>query len=299
MQNSHIDNAASKDAIYYVPESSFDRGLPNIPAHIFTEQQQLALSSNVKTGLIALDLSSTLRTPYPATTPNILARYIVVRAGEACEHEFAATGEIYYVARGAGSSQAQSERISWRAGDVFVLPGASHTRHDADQDSLLVCFTNEPELAYAGVHPPKAQQNRVVRAAYYSANTINEKLDLVHHTTAPQQTAGKAVILATSALRDMRTVLPTLTATINTLEPGGDQRPHKHNAVALTLAVESEGIYSMVDREKINWIPFGVMITPPQAEHSHHNRGPRMMKSFVVQDGGLYYQLRNPGFMWT
>jgi hypothetical protein len=24
-----------------------------------------------------------------------------------------------------------------------------------------------------------------------------------------------------------------------------------------------------------------------------------MMKSFVVQDGALYYQLRNPGFAWT
>jgi hypothetical protein len=41
------------------------------------------------------------------------------------------------------------------------------------------------------------------------------------------------------------------------------------------------------------------MVTPPQASHSHHNRGPRQMKSFVVQDGALYYQLRNPGFAWT
>jgi hypothetical protein len=35
------------------------------------------------------------------------------------------------------------------------------------------------------------------------------------------------------------------------------------------------------------------------SEHSHHNRGPEMMRSFVVQDTGLHSQLRTTNFGWT
>jgi gentisate 1,2-dioxygenase len=266
---------------------------------VFSAEQRRALSPDCPTGLIPLDLSNLLHTAYPATTPAILARYVVVRAGQSLAHEFAATGEIYYVARGQGCTESDGKRIVWRGGDTFVIPGASPTYHQAEADSLLVCFTNEPELAFAGVRPPEAARNSVVRAAYFDGRTSDQKLGLVHGRTGPQQTAGKSVIFATTALREVRTILPSLTAAINTLEPGGDQRPHRHNAVALTLAIEGEGVHSRVAGETIAWIPFGVMVTPPQAEHSHHNRGQRMMKSFVVQDGALYYQLRNPGFAWT
>ncbi len=298
--DAHADNAAARrDAIFYLPEGAFDRGLAYVPPHLFLDEQRQALDPACPSGLIPMDLSGVLGTAWPATTPAMLARYVVVRAGEAVEHAFEATGEIYYVARGQGVSHAGDTRIAWRAGDAFVLPGAGRTRHEAQADSLLVCFTNEPELAYAGVRPPEAAHNPVVKAAYFDGRLIDEKLGLVHDRTGPQRTAGKSVIFATTPLQGMRTILPSLTAAVNTLEPGGDQRPHRHNPAALTLAIESEGIYSQVDGRRIDWIPFGLMVTPPQAEHSHHNRGPRMMKSFVVQDGALYYQLRNPGFSWT
>lgn len=290
---------AARDAIFYVPEGAFDRGLADVPPHIFADEQRRALDPACATGLIAMDLSARLGTAFPATTPAMLARYVIVRAGERLEHAFAATGEIYYVARGEGATASGDTRISWRTGDVFVLPGASRTTHEATADALLVCFTNEPELAYAGVRAPEAAGNTRVRPAWFDGRIIDEKLGLVHQRTGPQKTAGKSVIFATTPLRDMRTILPSLTAAMNTLEQDGNQRPHRHNAAALTLAIESEGIYSKVGDQKIDWIPFGLMVTPPQAEHSHHNRGPRMMKSFVVQDGALYYQLRNPGFAWT
>lgn len=292
-------NSAAKDAIFYVPEGAFDRGLPDVPAHVFRDEQRKAFAPDCPTGLVAMDLSERLGLAWPATTPAMLARYVVVRAGEVLSHAFQATGEIYYVATGRGESSAGDLNMRWQAGDVFVLPGASQTRHQASEDSVLVCLTNEPELAYAGVRAPEPHLNRVVAPAFFSGTLIDEKLGLVHQRNGPQKTAGKSVIFATTPLAGMRTILPSLTAAINTLEVGGDQRPHRHNAAALTLAIESEGIHSLLDGERLDWIPFGLMVTPPQAAHSHHNRGPRMMKSFVVQDGALYYQLRNAGFSWT
>jgi gentisate 1,2-dioxygenase len=292
-------NEAAHDAIFYVPEGAFDRGLANVPPHVFAAEQRQALDPNCPTGLIAMDLSGTLGTAWPATTPVMLATYVVVRAGESLTHHFQATGEIYYVARGRGTTASGEVRIAWQTGDVFVVPGASGTRHQAETDSVLVCFTNEPELAYAGTRAPDAATNAVVKPAFFDGGVIDGKLGLVHQRSGPQKAAGKSVIFATTPLAGMRTILPSLTAAMNTLEQGGSQRPHRHNAAALTLAIESEGIHSMVGEHRIDWIPFGVMVTPPLAVHSHHNRGPRMMKSFVVQDGALYYQLRNPGFAWT
>jgi gentisate 1,2-dioxygenase len=286
-------------ALYHVPGEAFDRDLADVPPHLFVEEQQRALDPSTPTSLIPMDLSSALGTTYLATTPAMLARYLVVRAGDELTHDFAATGEVYYVARGSGRSSSSAASIAWSTGDVFVLPGAGTTRHEAISDALLVCFTNEPELAFAGVRPPYPEYNTVVHAAHFDAATIDAKLDLVHRREGEQRTAGKSVIFATTAQRRMLTVLPSLTAAVNTLEPSGNQRPHRHNAAALTLAIEGTGVHSMMAGNRIDWIPFGLMVTPPQVVHSHHNRGPHMMKSFVVQVGALYYQLRISGFAWT
>ncbi|WP_295374306.1 hypothetical protein [uncultured Pseudacidovorax sp.] len=297
----HERDRTAGAAVFYVPEDSFDRGLPDVPLHLFEAEQRQVLRATCPSGLVALDLSPLLKTAYPATTPMMLARYVVIHAGDQVAHRFAATGEVYHVLRGQGRTVASDAGLSmtWSAGDTFVLPGADEVRHRAVTDSLLVCVTNEPELAYAGVRPPDAARNPVVRGAHFDGQIADGKLGLVHQRTGPQKTAGKSVIFANAAMGAMRTILPSMTAAINTLEPGGDQRPHRHNAVALTVALQCEGVYSEVAGRRLDWIPFGVMVTPPQAVHSHHNRGARMMKSFVVQDGALYYQLRNPGFAWT
>src|SRR5262245_36803988 len=105
MMTGSRENAAALDAIFYVPEGAFDRGLRDVPPHLFASEQSRALDPSCPTGLIAMDLSATLGTNYPATTPAMLARYAVVRAGESLEHAFQATGEIYYVARGQGVSE--------------------------------------------------------------------------------------------------------------------------------------------------------------------------------------------------
>jgi len=63
----------------------------------------------------------------------------------------------------------------------------------------------------------------VVKAAWFDGKTIDNKLGLIHQRTGPQKTAGKSVIFATTPLEGMRTILPSLTAAVNTLEQGGDE----------------------------------------------------------------------------
>ncbi len=66
--------------------------------------------------------------------------------------------------------------------------------------------------------------------------------------------------------------------------------------VAITLGIEGEGVYSMIDGQRVDWSAGAAQITPAAALHSHHNRGAERMLSLVLQDEALHYYTRTVGF---
>ncbi len=90
--------------------------------------------------------------------------------------------------------------------------------------------------------------------------------------------------------------MPSINVAINTLAPGCDQRPHRHNGVAITLALQGEGIHSVIEGQRVDWVDGAAQITPATLLHSHHNRGTKRMRSLVIQDEGLHMYTRTPGF---
>ena len=90
--------------------------------------------------------------------------------------------------------------------------------------------------------------------------------------------------------------MPTLTVAINSLPPGVSQRSHRHNSVAVSLVIQGEGCYSIVDGRRKEWSPWATTITPGTAFHSHHNGGSKTAMFLIVQDGGIYYHTRAMGF---
>jgi hypothetical protein len=67
----------------FVPvEKGFNIKRPPIEPQAFVAEKERAFAADMPTGLIPLDLSATLGTDYPATTPFMLTRYVRVRAGE-------------------------------------------------------------------------------------------------------------------------------------------------------------------------------------------------------------------------
>jgi gentisate 1,2-dioxygenase len=137
----------------------------------------------------------------------------------------------------------------------------------------------------------------VVKPTLFPGRLMKEILEDVHSRSG-DDVAGKAVFCTSPAGAATSTVTPMIVAAVNTLEAGGDQRPHKHNAVALTFCIQGEHCHSVVANRRVDWKPFGVMVTPPGEEHSHHNRGKKIMRSFVMQDSGLYYHTRAVGFAY-
>jgi gentisate 1,2-dioxygenase len=288
----------SQRARYAIPANIFKAKRPPVPCHVFVAERDRAFADGTPTGLIALDLSARMGFDFTATTPFLLARYARIRAGESLSTGLKASGELYYAIRGSGTTQNGADRIAWQAGDVFCFPGGGETVHAAELDTVLLSFTDEPLFSYTRAAPP-APGEGPIQAVHYPAADIARELDKVRARGDIDDAAGRAVQFLNPSTEALGTCLPTVALAINSLEPGTFQRAHTHNAVALTLCIQGEGCYSMIDGQRIDWQPNAVMVTPPTAVHSHHNEGSKLMRCLIAQDGGLYYHARTVGFSFA
>jgi gentisate 1,2-dioxygenase len=116
----------------------------------------------------------------------------------------------------------------------------------------------------------------------------------------------RGILLGNSATPQTKTLTPTLWSLLNSIDGNATQHPHKHNSVALDLAVDGGNgglVYSLLGKEldangsivdsiKVPWQSGGVFVTPPGWWHSHHNEGDRTAWVLPIQDAGLYTHQR-------
>jgi gentisate 1,2-dioxygenase len=263
---------------------------------VFTEEPRKALSSTSSTGLIPCDVSDVMECPFPATSPLVLAYYGRILGNESLKTDFVASGAVYYVIEGKGVTESGDEIIEWNAGDVFVTPGDTSQIHQAiDEPAVLWIVTNEPQLAFEKLQAPMAGR-APTDVVHYPAEEIDKQIDLIYKVGRGDDIAGSALIFSSSKQEESRNVLPTLTVAMNSLPAGVSQRPHRHNSVAISLVIQGDNCFSMIDGERIDWAPWATTITPPVSVHSHHNEGTAQAKFLIIQDGGIYYHARAMGF---
>ncbi|HTC81521.1 MAG TPA: cupin domain-containing protein [Acidimicrobiia bacterium] len=254
------------------------------------------------TGVVPLDLSGPLGTPYAATSPALLASFVGVAAGEALRLEPVATSELFYVLRGAGRTTVDGGVIAWQAGDLVVLPAGSRADHEAALDATLYHVSDAPLLAYLGVRPAEP---RFAPTLFRQARLAAE-LDRV--AAAPDAATRNriSVLLGNAAQSQTLTVTHTLWAMLGLVPAGAIQRPHRHQSVALDLVVDcSPGCYTLlgeefdpasraiVDPVRVDWEPGAAFVTPPGMWHSHHNESGRPARILPIQDAGLHTYLRS------
>lgn len=294
-------SAAEARGRFFNTGNAFDVKLPAVPDHIFTDEPVRALDPATPTGLIACDLSGSLGCDFPATSPFVLARYAKIRAGETLETDFAASGVIAYVIAGHGSTSGDGSTgsggatIAWESGDLMILPGGQPFRHAAVADAVLWIVTNEPQLAFERLRPP-APGNAPTEIVHYKGEEIQRQIALIYDVGRDEGIAGSALIFSSASQEATRNVLPTLTVAMNSLPGGAVQRPHRHNAVAISLVVRGPRCFSVMDGQRKDWAPWATTVTPPTTVHSHHNGGNEQAMFLIVQDGGLFYHARAMGF---
>jgi gentisate 1,2-dioxygenase len=295
----HPASPAEARGRFFNTGNGFNVKLPPVPDRIFTEEPRAALDPATPTGLISCDISAELNCAFPATTPLVLARYAIIRAGEALAPELTASGVISYVIRGSGTTRCGEEIIAWDQGDVFILPGGVPAAHHAGEaDAVLWIVTNEPLLAFEALRPPPPGR-APTEMVHYRAAEIERQINLIHDIGRGEEIAGSALIFSAECQEATRNILPTLTVAMNSLPGGAVQRPHRHNAVAVSLIIKGDRCFSTIDGRRKDWAPYATTITPPQSVHSHHNGGNQQALFLIVQDGGIYYHTRAMGFAFA
>ncbi|MDQ8730341.1 cupin domain-containing protein [Bradyrhizobium sp. LHD-71] len=288
-------DAAGARARFFNSGNAFNIKLPPVPSRVFVDEPTMALAENTATGFVACDQAGAMACAFPATTPLMLARYATIEAGGTLVSDFAATGSVWYVIKGGGTTECNGELLRWGAGDVFVLPGGIAAVHHAAERAVLWLVSNEPQLAVDSV-APASPVTGPIEPVHYPAVEIERQIAIMSATRADETISGLALIFSSDRMAENRNIMPTLTLSLNTLPTGEHQRAHRHNSAAITLVLHGDDCFSMVDGRRCDWQPWATLVTPPGAPHSHHNNGNSRALFLIVQDGGLHYHARTMGF---
>lgn len=259
-----------------------------------------SLHEHGDTRVIALDLSKELETPYLATSPNLLANYIRIKPNEHIDTHVEATSEIFFVMRGSGHTKTETGTIRWHEGDSFTLPCNKGVTHYADEDSALYWTHDGPLLEHMGVVPNKA----MFKPAFYSKKYMLDEVERIRAVAMAENRNRVGIILGNHASSKTKTVTHTMWTLFNLLPKQQMQKPHRHQSVALDLAVSAaENTYTLIGKKvdadgkiinpvKAMWEKNTVFVTPPGWWHSHHNESDTDAYVFPVQDAGLHTYMR-------
>jgi gentisate 1,2-dioxygenase len=291
----------------FVPvEKGFNIKRTTIEPTAFVAEMVRAFADGTPTGFIPMDLSKPLGTTYAATTPFMLTRYARIRAGDTLACTLAASGEMWVVLRGRGRLVRGSESLSWCETEMLALPGGVASMWRADEDAVLWVATDEPTLAFEGVRP-EAAPRAPIETTHFCASDIERELRALYARAMTPDAPGRAIFMTTNRTETLGTCLPSMTLTLNAVRPGEDQRPHRHNAAAIVLALREAKCASTIGGTRFPWTRHVTLLTPAGAVHDHRNDTPvegavdedDIALALIVQDGGLYYYGRTMGFAFA
>jgi len=247
------------------------------------------------TRIIPMDLSAGLQTPYPATSPNLMASFLRICAKESLTTSTKATSEMFYVIRGSGTTETEWGITAWKTGDLFVVPSTEKAAHNAIEDTAIYWVTDSPVLQYLGVVPSAQKFEPVL----FTHEKIQEMLMAEYNAPDALSRNRIGILFGNPACPLTKTLTHTLWSLYNILPAGATQLPHRHNSVALDYCVAAgENTYTLIGEEvdenghiinpvKAMWASGAVFVTPPGWWHSHHNESGEDAVVLPIQDAGL------------
>jgi gentisate 1,2-dioxygenase len=243
------------------------------------------LKKNVKdcaNGINFIDNGPLYNVDYKATSPNLLASFIVLdvnnenktlrfnRSGRSPvpeEKETNASSHLFYVLHGKcmftliEEVYAQGEEYGdWyienkntdfivESGEIFICPAFLVLKlcNMLENEKTEIYYVNDsPLLNYLGAEA----ENQLFKPCVYEKEFIQENLQ----NLSDPNNNRKGILLSNVDTEKIgvNTITPTLWALYNELPPNTVQKPHKHNSVALDLCIgctDSENVYTLVGNE--------------------------------------------------
>jgi gentisate 1,2-dioxygenase len=261
------------------------------------------------TGVVPLDLSKQLGIKTgEATSPALLANFVRIRAGEQIDTNPNATSQLYYVLYGRGIAAVNGRLVTWEKGDFLTLPAGSQSVFYADAEAAMYWAHDEPLMRYLGAD---ATQPRFRPTKFRRADVVAKLEDIASRPGANDK-SRVSVLLANASQEQTLTITHVLWAMFGVLPAGQEQRPHRHQSVALDLILDapSSGCYTLLgtrldkrgdilDPIRVDWQAGGAFTTPPGMWHAHYNETDTSAHLIPVQDAGLQTYLRSLDIKFT
>jgi gentisate 1,2-dioxygenase len=160
--------------------------------------------------------------------------------------------------------------------------------------------TDEPLLRYLGA---RAVEPRFAPTKFDAA-TAKAELERVAADPHAGQRSRVSILLANANQAQTLTATHVLWAMFGIVPAGSEQRPHRHQSVALDLCIDSSpGCYTLlgarldekgdiVNPTRVEWAAGAAFTTPPGMWHAHFNESGRPAWVIPIQDAGLQTYLR-------
>ena len=265
-------------------------------------------------GINFIELSNIYNVDYKSTSPNLLASFIKIEVNNQYESGeknsyLNGSSHLFYIINGSCEFILDNEIHLVSSGDIFISP-VFHSciiRNISNGVVSIYYINDSPLINYLG-----AECNRkIFKPSIYSKEYILHNLQKLSNPNSNR----KGILLSNLDTEKIgiNTITPILWSLYNELPPNTNQKPHKHNSVALDLCIESNdpgNIYTLVGDEldehgnivnptKISWNTSEMFITPPGLWHSHHNLGNTYAYILPIQDAGLLLYQRILGIVLT
>ena len=261
------------------------------------------------TGVVPLDLSQQLGIKGGgATSPALLAKFVRIRAGEQIDTSPNATSQLYYVLYGRGFAAVNGRLVRWEKGDFLTLPAAARAVFYADAETAMYWVHDEPLLRYLGVDATRP----MFRATKFRRTDAVAKLEDIASRPGANDKSRVSVLLANAEEEQSLTITHVLWAMFGVLPAGQEQRPHRHQSVALDLILDAppSGCYTLLgtrldergeiaDPIRVEWQAGGAFTTAAGhvARALQRDRYPAHL--IPVQDAGLQTYLRSLDIKFT
>ena len=260
------------------------------------------------TGVVPLDLSTELGIKTgAATSPALLANFLRIRAGEQIDTSPNATSQLYYVLFGHGFAAVNGQLVKWEKGDFLTLPAGARSVFYADSEAAMYWVHDEPLLRYLGA---EATTPRFRATKYRRADAVAKLHDIASRPGANDK-SRVSVLLANAEEEQTLTITHVLWAMFGLLPPDQEQRPHRHQSVALDLILDAQpGCYTLLgthlddrgdiaDPTRVDWEAGGAFVTPPGMWHAHFNESGAPAHLIPIQDAGMHTYLRSLDIRFT
>jgi gentisate 1,2-dioxygenase len=262
-----------------------------------------------QTSVIPLDLSEELGIKTgEATSPALLANFLRIRPGERIDTSPNATSQLYYVLYGRGFAAVNGQLVEWEKGDFLTLPAGSDPVFYAATETAMYWVHDEPLMRYLGAD---ATQPRF-RATKFCRSDAVAKLQEIASRPGANQKSRVSVLLANANQEQTLTITHVLWAMFGVLPPNQEQRPHRHQSVALDLILDApaSGCYTLlgshldqqgriVNPTRVDWQAGCAFTTPPGMWHAHYNETDEPAHLIPIQDAGLHTHLRSLDIKFT